>query len=170
MVVTTMTETTNVEQSSDGLLVDKSRQYKANAGQCQQCGFFKTWEFKVVNLKSGKGMPGHVTKDGFKIGDGNCPYWGNLAKMNAAKAEKKKAAAEKPQPPGTWIQEITGSRDVASTALPASPPPLAPPVSSPGTAVQQIPVVKITIGSMRVELSTAEALRIAKDILDQLAA
>nr|MDO8109680.1 hypothetical protein [Candidatus Sigynarchaeota archaeon] len=82
-----MSETERIETTGDGLVIDKSKQYKTNVGQCAQCGHYKTWEFKVVNSKTGKGMPGHVTKEGFKIGDGNCPYWNKIAAMNAVKAE-----------------------------------------------------------------------------------
>jgi hypothetical protein len=67
--------------------VDKSRDYKVNAGRCNNCGFYKTWEFRVKNPKSGKMMPGHVTEDGHKIDNGECPYWTEI-KGAHAKAEK----------------------------------------------------------------------------------
>ncbi|MHA1793839.1 MAG: hypothetical protein ACTSVI_14445 [Promethearchaeota archaeon] len=62
------------------LKVDTSRAYPVNAGQCKYCGFFKTWGFRVENPKTGNKVPGHVTKEGFKIGDGQCPYWINKKK------------------------------------------------------------------------------------------
>lgn len=55
--------------------VDRTRKYAVNAGQCDKCKFFKTWAFKITNPKTGKQMPGHVTEEGYKIGDGSCPYW-----------------------------------------------------------------------------------------------
>jgi len=147
-----------MEATAADLVVDTTRQYKANAGQCEKCGHFKTWEFKFVNPKTGKGMPGHVTKEGFKIGDGSCPYWSNVEKMNAARVEKK-ATAPKPQPPGTWIKEIT-----ASTATPGAPRESTTPAASRAGS----PPVVIMIGTMRVELAPVEAIRVAKEILDQV--
>lgn len=55
--------------------IDISKTYKLDAGQCEKCGYYKTWGFRVLNPKSGKMMPGHVTSEGYKLGDGNCPFW-----------------------------------------------------------------------------------------------
>nr|MDO8113271.1 hypothetical protein [Candidatus Sigynarchaeota archaeon] len=150
-----MTESAQVEPSGDGLVVDTTKQYKPSAGQCPQCGHYKTWDFKITNPKTGKGMPGHVTKEGFKIGDGNCPYWNNLQKLNAAKAEKKAQAATRqpPAPAGQAMQNVVTSmapRQASQQAIPAEG------------------FVLVTIGTMRVELARSEAVRIAKEIIDQL--
>ncbi len=40
----------------EGFPVDASTKYKMDAGQCEQCGYYKTWGFKVQNKKSGKMM------------------------------------------------------------------------------------------------------------------
>lgn len=34
--------------------------FPGDAGQCNNCGYFKTWKHKVINPKSGKGMPAHI--------------------------------------------------------------------------------------------------------------
>lgn len=65
--------------------IDQSRKFKVDpAGPCERCGFFKTWEFRVLNEKTGRMMPGHVTADGYKIGDGKCPYWEAFSKEKKA--------------------------------------------------------------------------------------
>jgi hypothetical protein len=56
-----------------GFQVDTSKKHPCNAGQCTYCGHFKTWSHKVRNPKSGNMMPGHVTADGYLIGNGECP-------------------------------------------------------------------------------------------------
>lgn len=63
-----------------GLAVDESKKYasgdsKGSAGRCDKCGFYKTWGTKIKNEKSGKDMPSHVTIEGFKIGNGDCPKY-----------------------------------------------------------------------------------------------
>jgi hypothetical protein len=156
-----MTETIVVETSGDGLIVDKSRQYKPSAGQCAQCGHFKTWEFKITNPKTGKQIPGHVTKEGFKIGDGNCPYWNNISKMNTKKAEKKSTVQVRPA--GTWINEIAGAA-MAQQPVVKNPDP----ASTPDLPAEKKLSVLITIGTMNIMVTRNEALGIAKYILDQL--
>ena len=95
--------------TAEGFTVDASVKYEIDAGQCEACGYFKTWKYKVPNKKSGKMMPGHVTADGFKIGEGDCPKWAKIADMNKKKAEKRASGTPgAPQAPGTWIKEIVG--------------------------------------------------------------
>lgn len=52
---------------------------KASAGKCDKCGFFKTWQFKVLNPSSGKYMPAHINstngQDAEVLGDGDCPKY-----------------------------------------------------------------------------------------------
>ncbi len=94
-----MTESVQQQaQAVDGFPVDASVKYKVDAGRCEACGQYKTWGFKVQNNKTGKMMPGHVTADGFKIGEGDCPKWAKIADMNKKKAERKVSS---PQPPVT---------------------------------------------------------------------
>ena len=120
--------------TADGFPVDTSTKYKIDAGQCEACGHYKTWGFKIQNKKSGKMMPGHVTAEGFKIGEGDCPKWAKIADLNKKKAERKASGSPgTPQPPGTWIQEInhplaasaansTTIAGAATAALPTSQP------------------------------------------------
>ncbi len=115
----------------EGFPVDASTKYKMDAGQCEQCGYYKTWGFKVQNKKSGKMMPGHVTADGFKIGEGDCPKWAGIAAANKKRAERKATAAPPATPPapGAWIQDINhpmasavNSGAMATAAAPAPAP------------------------------------------------
>ncbi len=101
--------------AADGFPVDASTKYKLDAGQCKACGYYKTWGFKVQNTKSGKMMPGHVTAEGFKIGEGDCPKWAKIADMNKKKAASGITAPPAPPQPGAWIQEITGGTGAASS-------------------------------------------------------
>ncbi|MHA1683946.1 MAG: hypothetical protein ACTSUE_23610 [Promethearchaeota archaeon] len=61
--------------STNSLKVDTTRKYNVNAGQCEKCGFYKTWETRIKNERTGKMMPAHVNADGHLINDGECPYW-----------------------------------------------------------------------------------------------
>ncbi|MHA1683771.1 MAG: hypothetical protein ACTSUE_22725 [Promethearchaeota archaeon] len=70
-----MTEAATTRTIDPVIKLDTTTKYNINAGKCDHCGNFKTWDFRVQNQKSGKMMPGHVNKDGFKINDGDCPYW-----------------------------------------------------------------------------------------------
>lgn len=77
----------------EGPKIDESTKYRLNAGKCDKCGNFKTWDFKILNEKTGKQVPGHVTKDGFKIDDGDCPYWSALRKGEKPAAVQAEAPA-----------------------------------------------------------------------------
>ncbi|HME54345.1 MAG TPA: hypothetical protein VKM55_19120 [Candidatus Lokiarchaeia archaeon] len=165
-----MTETMQVDPTSEDLVVDKTKQFKPNAGQCSQCGHYKTWEFRIANQKTGKQMPGHVTKEGFKIGDGNCLYWFNISKMNAKKVEKKVTAG--PRPAGTWIQDIAGSTQVVTQAkstrqaiqvIPSQVPEVPPQLA-------ESDAIMVKIGPMMIKLGRKDALVAARNILEQLAA
>ena len=54
--------------------------YRSNAGQCDKCGNFKTWDFRVPNPKTGKLVPGHIDEHGHKLGDGDCPFYSKFPK------------------------------------------------------------------------------------------
>lgn len=119
-----MTESTRTAAATvEGFPVDTSVKYEIDAGQCEACGQYKTWKYKVPNKKSGKMMPGHVTAEGYKIGAGDCPKWARIADSNKKKAEKRAAGApQAPQAPGTWIHEITGAPTGAAVASAVTSP------------------------------------------------
>ncbi len=75
------------KQEEPAIRVDQSRKYPTSAGQCDKCGYFKTWAFKIVNPKTGKQVPGHVTKEGFKINDGDCPFYALLKQKAAGRSD-----------------------------------------------------------------------------------
>ena len=68
------------------VLDPKDKTYHNDAGVCSTCHGKKTWESKVLNAKSGKMMPAHITDDGHLIGD--CPSWNSGGAKPAAKADK----------------------------------------------------------------------------------
>ncbi len=113
-----MTETIQQQQMTvDGLPVDTGTKYPLDAGRCESCGQYKTWKFKIQNKKTGKMMPGHVTVEGFRIGDGECPKWAKIAESNMKRAERKSisgATSLPPPQPGEWIHDITGAAPAAS--------------------------------------------------------
>ena len=159
-----MAETIQQAAAGDGLVIDKTKQYKPNAGQCAQCGHYKTWEFKILNQKTGKQIPGHVTKEGFKIGDGNCPYWENISKLNAKKAEKKQADMAA-QAMASQVQVTQGPQVQASQQQPRS--------SQKAIAMTQVPandVIVAQVGGIAVQLNRREALGLATSLLVQLLA
>ncbi len=82
------------KQQEPAIKVDESRKYRMNAGVCDKCGYYKTWDFKITNPKTGKGIPGHITKDGFKINDGDCPFYALLK----TKGDTKEAAVQEEVP------------------------------------------------------------------------
>ncbi len=83
------------KQEEPAIHVDQGRKYPTSAGQCDKCGYFKTWAFKIVNPKTGKQVPGHVTKEGFKINDGDCPFYALLKQKAAGRSDA--APQEVPQ-------------------------------------------------------------------------
>lgn len=130
-----MTSATTV-QEEPAITIDTSRQYEINAGKCEHCGNFKTWQFKIPNPKTGKMMPGHVTAEGFKINDGDCPYWAAIRANkkngggNGAKPVKRASAPKASNgtgtgdasivtPAGLKLQRIDG--DTVAVIVPGSP-------------------------------------------------
>jgi hypothetical protein len=80
---------------SDDIKIDKSVKYKVNAGQCDKCGYFKTWDTRIKNPKTKKSMPAHVTEEGHLVNGGECPYWtGVKAVKDKDKQIHEKAAKE----------------------------------------------------------------------------
>ncbi len=168
-----MTETIQPAAATvDGFPVDASTKYKLDAGKCESCGQFKTWGFKIQNKKSGKMMPGHVTAEGFKIGDGECPKWARIAEANKRKAERKVAGdagqVQAPPKPGAWIQDITGQASAANSpsfasapaAVAAAPAPV--PVAAAGK--EPGPVVAFTVNGFTFTTSVAQAAGVVEQI------
>lgn len=83
--------------------IDESTTYTINAGRCDYCGNFKTWDFRVQNPKSGKMMPGHVTENGFKINNGDCPFFSSI--------RNKRGNEEKKTDKGHQAKEIKSGRN-----------------------------------------------------------
>ena len=168
----TMTETIQTQpQTVDGLPVDTTTKYPLDAGVCESCGQYKTWKFKVQNKKSGKMMPGHVTAEGFKIGDGECPKWAKIAEMNKKKAEKKATEAAAPPRPGAWIQDITGGNRQAVVSAASSPALALVPVPVPATAATGLapgpepgPVIAFTVNGFTVTTSMTQAAGVIEQI------
>ena len=118
--------------------IDYSRQYKVNAGRCDRCGNYKTWEFKFTNPRTGKGMPGHVTEEGYKIGDGGCPYYSSRAQGTGGGGsggwQKPAPRPQKPNPSLDWMKRIReeggqgnqGANQGTNQASPTQPPAPAP--------------------------------------------
>ncbi|MEX2754269.1 MAG: hypothetical protein Q6365_002670 [Candidatus Sigynarchaeota archaeon] len=167
-----MTESTQQQATSiDGLPVDTTTRYPLDAGRCEACGQYKTWKFKVQNKRSGKMMPGHVTAEGYKIGDGNCPKWARIAELNRKKAEKKAAeaavpAAGAPREPGAWIRDVAGGCKVASVA--SSPSFAAAAVaatpSGPATGPASDNEIAFTVNGFTITTSVAQAASVVEQI------
>jgi hypothetical protein len=166
--------------TADGFPVDASTKYKIDAGQCEHCGYYKTWGLRIQNKKSGKMMPGHVTAEGFKIGEGDCPKWAKLADINKKKAEKRAAGAPAAPPaPGAWIQDITGGRAASVVQSPAfaSAPgqPQGTAAAQPAPAAAALvqgaaggpepgPVVAFTVNGFTVTTSLTQAASVVEQI------
>jgi hypothetical protein len=151
------------KQEEPAIRVDQSRKYPTTAGQCDKCGYFKTWAFKIVNPKTGKQVPGHVTRDGFKINDGDCPFYALLAR----KAEGKAAPAP---------QMADGAR-YAEPAAPA-PAPVTIQARAPAPAAPRQPLaltveirggeIVASIGACSTTLTRVDAACLAKALIDMV--
>jgi hypothetical protein len=168
-----MTET--IQAAAPGeLRVDTTRKYALNAGKCEQCGQYKTWDFRVANLRTGKQLPGHVTADGYKVGDGDCPYWARIRALNERRAAERKGGATaldaemaratgKPMPVG-------GSSTMAATVqgIPAMPIKSQPQASTPSNARQAENGITVMIHGVPVTMCEAEALNVCRQILEAM--
>ncbi len=161
----------------DGLPVEASTKYKLDAGQCESCGYYKTWGFKVQNKKSGKMMPGHVTAEGYKIGEGDCPKWANIAAANKKRSERKTTAAAPPAAPpapGAWIQDInhpmasavnSGAMATAAAPAPAPAARITPQFVPPSTNGNEPGhVVAFNVNGISVTTTIAEGMAIIEQI------
>nr|MDO8112677.1 hypothetical protein [Candidatus Sigynarchaeota archaeon] len=141
------------KQAEPAIRVDESRKYRVSAGQCEKCGYFKTWDFKIVNPKSGKGLPGHVTKEGFKINDGDCPFYALLK----AKTEAKEPA----------VQEEAPAQVVQAPATPVAPKKATQPPATKAalTFSGDGNTIIATIGACSATLSRDSAIKACRDLL-----
>nr|MDO8087767.1 hypothetical protein [Candidatus Sigynarchaeum springense] len=163
------------KQEEPAIRVDQGRKYPTSAGVCDKCGYYKTWAFKILNPKTGKQVPGHVTKEGFKINDGDCPFYALLKQKAAAKADP--APQEAPQDQGTTREPL----DLEAQA-PAPAPVQAPKraADKPGSVasdqrfaltveIQEDEIVA-KVGPCAAKLTKAEAATLAKVLVDMIAA
>ncbi len=114
--------------------------------------------------------PGHVTAEGFKIGEGDCPKWAKIADMNKKKAEKRATSPPAAPPaPGAWIQNITGGAvasaaqtpsftSAPATGVAAQPAPVAVLGSEPG------PVIAFTVNGFTITTNMTQALGVVEQI------
>jgi len=145
------------KQAEPAIRVDESRKYRVNAGQCDKCGYFKSWDFKITNPKTGKGLPGHVTKEGFKINDGDCPFYALIK----AKAETKEPIAqdEAPVPVVQALASPTATRK--ADQQPATKASL--------TFSRAGETIIATIGTCSATLSRDGAIKVCRDLLGIIA-
>jgi hypothetical protein len=165
--------TETIQATATGeLRVDTTRKYALNAGKCEQCGQYKTWDFRVANVRTGKQLPGHVTADGYKIGEGDCPYWARIRALNERRAADRKGGAtaldtEMVRATGKPIH-LGGSNILAATILgiPATPNNAAPQASTSNNARQAENNITVMIHGVPVTMCEAEALNVCRQILE----
>ncbi|HME53398.1 MAG TPA: hypothetical protein VKM55_14335 [Candidatus Lokiarchaeia archaeon] len=139
------------KQEEPAIKVDDARKFRINAGQCDKCGYFKSWDFKITNPKTGKQIPGHVTKEGFKINDGDCPFYALLK----VKGETKDTDDNTPtqSPVETRPRSIEGTRSHAPAA-----------VTNLGFSASGESIIA-TIDTCSVSLSKQDAIKACRDLL-----
>ncbi|MBD3187371.1 hypothetical protein GF325_11120 [Candidatus Bathyarchaeota archaeon] len=158
-------------QSTD-LPIDTSRKLTINAGKCEKCGYYKTWNFRIKNPKSGKMMPAHVNSEGFLINKGECPYWTTLRKKTKnnpttrntvrsvhSSGPQNMASSSPRQPPGNPT-----TTDPASGTIIAQ-------MKDISTSPASVGKVKVSIGTrptVHLFLTTKEALGLAHQLLSCL--
>ncbi|MEX2681816.1 MAG: hypothetical protein Q6373_009450 [Candidatus Sigynarchaeota archaeon] len=163
------------KQEEPAIRVDQGRKYPTSAGQCDKCGYYKTWAFKVLNPKTGKQVPGHVTKEGFKINDGDCPFYALLKQRANNKTDP--APQQAPQGQGT-TREPLDLDTMAPAPAPARVEGRVPPGSEPAAAGQQSVLtvgvergeIVARIGPCAATLARADAARLAKALIDAITA
>ena len=109
-------------------------------------------------------MPGHVTADGFKINDGDCPYY-LMMKIKAGPSQVDEPAGATVQQPQPQPQPRAGSqrKGQQTRVIPA-------PREDDNRSVvltHQGENASIVTGESRITLSRTQALRLARDILDE---
>ena len=162
------------KQEEPAIRVDQGRKYPTSAGVCDKCGYFKTWAFKIVNPKTGKQVPGHVTKEGFKINDGDCPFYALLKQKAAGRADQEPQAAAEGQ--GTVHEPL----DLEASAPAATPAKVARPAAAkkvPATPGQHFDLtvelqggeIVAKIGPCATTVTRADAAALAKVLIDMVA-
>ncbi len=162
------------KQEEPAIRVDQSHKYPTSAGQCDKCGYFKTWAFKIVNPKTGKQVPGHVTKEGFKINDGDCPFYALLKQKAAVRADA--APQDAPEGQGTVHEPL--DLDAAPAPVPAKAARPAP-ATKQATAAQgqrfgltvsmEAGEIVAKIGPCATTLTRTDAAALAKVLIDIIA-
>ena len=142
------------KQEEPAIRVDRSRKYPTSAGTCDKCGYSKTWAFKILNPKTGKQVPGHVTKEGFKINDGDCPFYALLkqkadSKTDAPAQELAPADARRP----AAAQQATAAADQRFFLK---------------VALEEGEIVA-SVGPCATKLTKADAAGLAKALVDMIA-
>ena len=163
------------KQEEPAIRVDRSRKYPTSAGQCDKCGYYKTWAFKILNPKTGKQVPGHVTKEGFKINDGDCPFYAMLKQKAAGRGDA--VPQEAPKEQGATREPLDLEAQAPAPA-PAQVSKRAAPKSTATAASQQLALVVETrdgeivarIGPCAATLARADAARLAKVLVDMISA
>ncbi len=162
------------KREEPAIRVDQSRKYPTNAGVCDKCGYFKTWAFKIVNPKTGKQVPGHVTKEGFKINDGDCPFYALLKQKAAGRPSQE--PQEAPESQGTTHDPLELDAERAPAPAKAARP---APATKQATAAQgqrfgltvsmEAGEIVAKVGPCTTTLTRADAAALAKVLVDMLA-
>ena len=166
--MTTTCSTQAHDGNGDG---DGGKRYEPNAGQCDHCGQYKTWDFRIPNPKTGKMLPGHIDQDGHKLGNGNCPFWENIFKKNEQRRQQKQQhQQQQPRSPRTSYQHP--SPPPRHQPEPVHPPrqnPVPPVFESASDTRFEVDragdVVTIHNGVVSIELSGDAALALTRDIV-----
>ena len=144
------------KQEEPAIKVDNARKFRINAGNCDKCGYFKSWDFKITNPKTGKQIPGHITKEGFKINDGDCPFYALIKAKGDTKDTADNTPEQRPEPPKAQV-----------TKTPRAPAPVSP--SNMGFSVNGESIIA-TIGACSASLSKQDAIKACRDLLSLLMA
>ena len=153
------------KQEEPAIRVDRSRKYPTSAGTCDKCGYFKTWAFKILNPKTGKQVPGHVTKEGFKINDGDCPFYALLKQKAAGRAD----AAPQDAPGGQGTTHEPLDLDAAPAPAPTKAARPAPQGQRFGLTVSmEAGEIVAKVGPCATTLTRADAASLAKVLIDMV--
>lgn len=109
-----------------------------------------------MNPKTGKQIPGHVTKEGFKINDGDCPFYA-LLKLKGDAKEAKAVPTDVPS---------KATPEPAKTKVTKSPQSLTPASGDKlGFSVNGDSIF-VTLGACSVQLSKQDAIKVCRDLLN----
>jgi hypothetical protein len=163
------------KQDEPAIRVDKARKYPTSAGQCDKCGYFKTWAFKIVNPKSGKQVPGHVTKEGFKINDGDCPFYSLLKRKAEGQPAGEFTGEPEPRADGSNREPLDLETPAPKPAATAAKPAATRKAATQGgeqrfqlAFSRDDDTITATIGPCATKMSKADAVLAVKVLLDLL--